>query len=247
METEVRKLFIQLWKKYFNSPELPITFYYTDNPEKAEIVGPSKGWSCIICQLKKVREGKSLAFNRESVGCGGGKRFLGFTETIRPGFEYFLSCGIENKMEGERYMRTPELVRELTKNQKKLDIKEKYIVFKRWDKLEESDNPDIAVFFATPDILSGLFTLANFDQSEPNGTFTPFGSGCGSTIYYPLLEKDSGRPRAIIGLFDPSARPCVEPGVLTFSVPMVKLLKMISYMNESFLITGSWEKVRQRI
>jgi hypothetical protein len=194
-----------------------------------------------------VREGKSLAFNRESVGCGGGKRFLGFTETIRPGFEYFLSCGIENKMEGERYIRTPQLVRELTKNQKKLDIKEKYIVFKRWDKLEESDNPDIAVFFATPDILSGLFTLANFDQSEPNGTFTPFGSGCGSTIYYPLLEKDSGRPRAIIGLFDPSARPCVEPGVLTFSVPMVKLLKMISYMNESFLITGSWEKVRQRI
>jgi len=247
METEVKKLFIHRWKKYFNSPELPITFYYTDNPYNTEIVGPSEGWSCVICQLKQVRSGKSLAFSKESIGCGGGRRFLGFAETIRPGFEFFLSYGIENKMEGERYIRTPELVRELTKNQKKLNIPEKYIVFKRWDKLEETDNPDVAIFFAAPDVLSGLFTLANFDQSEPNGTISPFGSGCGSTIYYPFLEKDSSRPRAIIGLFDPSARTCVSSDVLTFSVPMVKLQKMISYMDESFLTTSSWQKVQKRI
>ena len=54
-------------------------------------------------------------------------------DKMRPNFEYFLSCGIENKMEGERYIRTPELVKELMKNQKMLDITGKYIVFKRWD------------------------------------------------------------------------------------------------------------------
>jgi uncharacterized protein (DUF169 family) len=247
METEVKKLFIQRWKKYFNNPELPITFYYTDKPVRAEIIKPSEDWNCIICQLKKVRSGKSLAFNKESVSCGGGRRYLGFADKLRPEFEYFLSCGIENKMEGERYIRTPELVKELMKNQKKLDVPGKYIVFKRWDKLEEFDNPDVAVFFVTPDVLSGLFTLANYDQSEPNSTFTPFGSGCGSIIHYPYLEKDSSRPRAIIGMFDPSARVCVPSGALTFSVPMVKLIKMISYMDESFLTTGSWSKVQKRI
>jgi hypothetical protein len=48
-------------------------------------------------------------------------------------------------------------------------------------------------------------------------------------------------------MFDVSARPCVPAGILTFSVPMVKFLKMISYMDESFLITDSWKEVRKRI
>jgi hypothetical protein len=61
------------------------------------------------------------------------------------------------------------------------------------------------------------------------------------------MEKDSARPRAVIGLFDVSARPCVTVGVLSFSVPMVKFTKMISYMDESFLITDSWKKVQNRI
>ena len=96
---------------------------------------PGCKWSCIICELQKVRSGQSLAFTSESVKCGGGKRYLGFAEKMRPNFEYFLSCGIENEMEGERYIRTPELVNEWLKNQKKLDTGGKYIVFKRWDAL----------------------------------------------------------------------------------------------------------------
>jgi len=247
MNLEIKDHFLLQWKKYFNNTDLPIIFYYTDNPEKAELVPSSEKWNCIISELKKVRAGESLAFSSETLKCGGAKRYLGFTDKMRPNFEYFLSCGIENEMEGERYIRTPELVNELMKNQKKLDIPGKYIVFKRWDSLDEYDDPDVVIFFASPDILSGLFTLANYDQSEPNSTFTPFGSGCGSIVHYPYLEKDAQRPRAVIGMFDVSARPCVPAGVLTFSVPMVKFTKMISYMDESFLITDSWKKVQKRI
>ncbi len=247
MDINIKNQFIQSWNKYFNNPELPVIFYYTNSPGNAEIVMPPDKWECIICRLQSVRRGRSLAFNEKAVRCAGGKRYIGFTDKIRPEFEYFLSCGIPGRMEGERYIRTPEMVRELVKKQKHPEINGKYIVFKRWDKLEENDNPDVAIFFSAPDTLSGLFTLANFDQTDPNGTFTPFGSGCGSAIHYPYLEKDSERPRAVIGMFDPSARPCVPAGVLTFAVPMVKLLKMISYMEESFLITGSWKKVRKRI
>jgi hypothetical protein len=247
MNTELKDQFISQWKKYFNNADLPLTYYYTDVPEKATIMSSSGKWNCLICQLQKVRSGESLAFSADSVKCGGAKRYLGFAEKIRPNFEYFLSCGIAGEMEGERYIQTPQLVADLIKKQKKMDIHGKYIVFKRWDNLDKNDNPDVAIFFATPDVLSGLFTLANYDQSEPDSTIAPFGAGCGSIVYFPFIEKDSGRPRAVIGMFDVSARPCVPEGVLTFSVPMVKFMKMISYMDDSFLITDSWKKVQKRI
>ncbi|MDZ7635720.1 MAG: DUF169 domain-containing protein [Bacteroidales bacterium] len=91
--------------------------------------------------------------------------------------------------------------------------------------MNEPDEPDVVLFFATPDVLSGLFTLANFDQAEPNGTYTPFGSGCGSIIHYPYLESISEKQRAVIGMFDPSARKCVPENVLTFAVPMKRFEK----------------------
>jgi uncharacterized protein (DUF169 family) len=246
MDIEFRDHFISQWKKYFGNSELPVTFFYTEGDGGAEQAPRSRGRSCLICDLSKVRNGMSVAYNGESLGCAGARRYLGYTEKMRPDFEYFLSCGNE-RTEGERYLRTPEMVREFMKNQVKLPIQGKNIVFKRWDKLAADDNPEVVIFFANPDVLSGLFTLANFDQVEPNGTFAPFGAGCGSIIHYPYLESLSERQRAVIGMFDPSARPCVPAGVLTFAVPMERFVRMTGYMDESFLITGTWNDVRNRI
>ncbi|KKR75874.1 MAG: putative cytosolic protein, partial [Parcubacteria group bacterium GW2011_GWE2_40_8] len=83
------------------------------------------------------------------------------------------------------------------------------------------------IFFARPDIISALFTLANFDQSEPNSTITPFGAGCSSIIHYPYLEIANKRQRAVIGMFDISARPYVEENLLTFAVPFKKFKEMV--------------------
>ena len=150
-------------------------------------------------------------------------------------------------MEGERYKKSPEIVREMLKSQKTPTRSGKYIVFKRWDMLEEDDRPEVVFFFASPDVLAGLFTLANFDEIDPHGVTAPFAAGCGSIVYYPLLEILSERPRAVIGMFDPSARPCVAAGELSFSVPMKKFLRMIVHMEESFLITPTWKKLLERI
>ena len=194
MDMNIKEKFLARWDTYFGGSELPITCYYGDEDGTAEQIGPSKNWSCLICELARVRKGASVSYNESALGCGGARRYLGFTTSIRPKFEYFLSCGIPGEMEGERYIRTPEMVLELQKNQKQLSLPGKNIIFKRWDKLAESDNPEIVIFFATPDVLSGLFTLANFDQTEPNSTIAPFGAGCGSIIYYPYLEKDGSGP-----------------------------------------------------
>jgi uncharacterized protein (DUF169 family) len=247
MDMEFKDKFSRLWQKYFNSAGLPITFYYIDEAGQGRPMKPTSGHRCVISDLIRVREGKSISYDANSIGCFGGKRYLGFSQTIAPNFEYFLSCGIPGKLEGERYKKSPELVKEVMKQQPAFTAPARFIVFKRWDMLEEPDTPEVVIFFVRPDVLSGLFTLANFDQSEPNGVIAPFGAGCGSIVQHPYLEGKSKHPRGVLGLFDPSARPYVPADVLTFSVPMNKFMSMVDNMEESFLITGSWKKIQKRI
>lgn len=40
----------------------------------------------------------------------------------------------------------------------------------------------VVIFFTRPDVVSGLFTLANFDEVEPSGVFSPCAAGCGSIV-----------------------------------------------------------------
>jgi uncharacterized protein (DUF169 family) len=247
MDIKIKEKFISQWKEYFNDSELPITFYYTSDEGHARLVEPESVPRCVIGALSDVREGNSLCFNADSIGCPGGKRYLGYAEEIMPGFEYFLSYGIPGRLPGERYCKSPELVRELMKDAPSFKAPGRFIVFKRWDKLEQSDDPEVVIFFARPDVLAGLFTLARFDEADRNAVITPFGSGCSTIVQYPYLEKSSSRPRGIIGMFDPSARPFVPDNKITFSVPMSKFITMIDNMKESFLITDSWKRVQKRI
>ncbi len=247
MDSKLREKFIGLWKKYFDGAALPIAFYYTDEVGSVQTVKPPTGHRCVIADLSAVQSGNSLCFSIDSIGCGGGRRYFGFTHEVMPDFKYFLSCGIPGKLEGERYKKSPELVTEAMKKMPEFTAPARYIVFKRWDMLEERNDPDVVIFFARSDVLSGLFTLANFDEADPNGVFAPFTAGCGSIVQYPYLEKDSQRPRGVLGMFDVSARPWVPEDVLAFSVPMNKFVRMVGNMEESFLITPSWAKVRRRI
>lgn len=247
MDQELKGRFTELWKKYFPGAEMPLALYYTDEPGHGERVPPAGQHRCVIGDLERARRGTPLSFDADAVVCGGGKRYLGFEEEIRPNFEYFLSCGIPGELEGERYKKTPQLVRELMKEQAPFRAPGKYIVFTQWEKMKREDDPAVVIFFASPDFLSGLFTLANFDQAHPFGVIAPFSSGCGSIVYYPYRELDSPHPRAVLGMFDVSARPCVAPDVLTLAIPWPRFIRMVDDMEESFLITRSWGLVRTRM
>jgi len=247
MDIKFKEDFIVLWKKFFGKAELPITFYYTNEEGHAELVKPGAVSRCVIAALSPVRKGRALCFEAESIGCPDGQKFLGFRETFEPDTEYFASSGIPGKIEGERYIKTPEIAAEALKLMPSYKAPARFIVFKRWDSLNESDEPDVVIFFACPDALSGLFTLANFEETEPNDVFTPWGSGCSSIVTYPFLEKDSVRPRAVIGLFDVSPRRFIPENALSFSVPMRKFERMVRNMEESFLTTNSWKALQKRI
>lgn len=247
MDTNLTERFLHDWTKYFPGADLPITFYFTDQENLGEYVSPPKKHRCFICDLAEVRKGSSLLFDIHSLGCSGARRYLGFDQNLMPHFEYFLSCGKAGIVEGERYKKTPELVKEFMKNQTPFQAPAKYALFKRWDHLDEADEPLVVIFFAPFDVLSGLFTLANFDVPDPHGVIAPFCAGCASIIDYPYRELQSNAPRAVLGMFDVSARPCTPAHRLTFAVPWPKFISMADNMIESFLITDSWDTVRKRM
>ena len=247
MDIELRDRFITLWEKYFPGTELPITFGFRTDAGAVQNVPAPDGWRCIVCQIGRVRNGTSLALDAQSITCRGGLFYAGYTTERPPDFRYFLSYGKPGGVEGERYKQTPELVDEWEKHTESLPSAGKSIVFIRWDHLAASDNPEVVIFFARPEVLSGLFTLANFDQSDPNGVFCPMGAGCSSIIHYPWLEQQKEHPKAVLGMFDPSARPCVPTDMLTIAFPMKKFTRLVGVMEESFLITKTWDTVKKKI
>jgi uncharacterized protein (DUF169 family) len=199
MDKTLQTRFIASLNKYFNAAELPLAFYYSEGPVSAERVSAPSARMCMIGVLARARKGASLCFESGTIGCTGGRRYAGFSDELRQGFEYFLSCGVPGEMEGERYKKSPKLVREMLRIAPKFKAPAPYIVFKRFDLLEEPESPDAVIFFASPDVLSGLFTLANFDETEPNRVFCPFSAGCGRAVSLPgkRLEAAKGRDRNV--------------------------------------------------
>jgi uncharacterized protein (DUF169 family) len=247
MDMNLKERFLALWKRYFNNSEPPFVIYYTDHEGTARKAPPAVAHCCLMALIAGVRKGESICMDSAAVGCSGGRRYLGFADALMPHFDYFLSCGIPAKVEGERYKKTPELVREMIPLIPQFAAPARYIVFKRFDMLKADDKPEVVVFYAPPDVLSGLFTLANFDRAGLDGVICPFSSGCGSIVLYPYLETQTAQPRAVLGLFDVSARPFIPAGALSFAAPMKKFVSMVDNMEESFLTTKSWAAIQKRI
>ncbi len=247
MNNEFATHFIRQWKKYFKEAELPIGYYYTDQVKGEDLLASENVDRCLIGNMQRVRQGFPFVYDAHTPGCSGGKRYTGFSHTLRPHFEYFLSCGIPGEMEGERYKRDPQLVEQYLLQHPPFEAAGKNLVFKRLDKFREDEQPLAVVFFGTGDVLSGLFALANYDMAEPDGVITPMGSGCGQMVGYPLEQAQAEKPRCVLGMFDVSARPHVHPDELTFTIPYQRFQQLVSYMDESFLITGSWEKIKNRL
>jgi uncharacterized protein (DUF169 family) len=247
MDTSLRDRFTDLWKNYFPGTELPITFEFRADSGRTEKVPPPDGWRCIICQTGRARNGTPLVLDAHSITCNGGLMYTGYSSGHPRDFLYFLSHGKPGGVEGERYKQSPEVVDAWQKNIVPLPSQGKNLHVTRWDQLTGDDNPDVVTFFARAEVMSGLFTLANFDQGDPYGVICPMGAGCSSLIYYPWLEQQKENPKVVLGMFDPSARPCVPVDVLTMAFPMKKFEKVIGYMEESFLITKTWETVKKKI
>ncbi len=247
MNQTFKSNFLDRWERYFSGAELPIALFYSDALHQAGLARKYAGHHCIIADFVKVMRGTALAFENENMGCKGGSKYCGFSENLRPKFEYFLSYGIEGELEGERYKKDPETVETFLKTNQQIIPPGKYLIAKPFDQLTDEDEPEIILFFAKPDVLAGLFTLANFDRKDPYGVKTPFGSGCGTIMQYAFHENRNAAQDCFLGMFDSSARPYVPKESLSFAIPYKRFKTLVGYMDESFLITETWEVIRKRM
>ena len=247
MNDLLKSTFISNWKKYFQDSPLPIAAFFSIGLHNTEPAKNFKAHHCFMDDLMRVHKGQSLAFNAENIGCGIGKRVCGFANEIRPGFEYFLSYGIPGKMEGERYKKDPATVLELMKNNPGIAAPVKWLIAKPFEKLDPPNEPEVIIFFTSKDIISGLFTLANYDRSDLYGVKSPFSPGCGSLIQYPLLENNRENPDCVWGMFDSSARPYIIADLLSFAIPIKRFAALFRYMDECFLSTKTCNVISKRI
>lgn len=228
--------------------EQPLGIFYSDQKPAEGITLQGRGHVCIFALLNRARQlGQTAYFDENHTGCDGGAYYLGFRPSPRPKIEYFLSCGIPGEMEGERYVKTPELARKYFSSTQPRVAAGKFCLFKPLNKMAEREEPEVVVFFVPPDVLSGLFTLTNYAAERQDAVQIPFSSGCGAILTHPLKEAEKEDPRAILGLFDVSTRPFVEPNILTLAMPTRLFLSLLENQDESFLITESWKRVRARI
>ncbi|MCC6445328.1 MAG: DUF169 domain-containing protein [Armatimonadetes bacterium] len=221
-----------------------------EKPEEAQQFAEGK-WGCVAAMFTAASKGRVVAFDRKTYGCPGGGVGLGFGnlyENMPGGIEYFLSTGRgEGFREGEAYKKTPEAAQSFVDELPITDIPYHYVVIKPLGKLATDDDPQMVVLYCNPDQLAALVVLANYRRPGGDNVIIPFGAGCHSVCLIPYDESLHEYPRAVVGMIDISARPHVDPDLLTFTVPYRMFQEMEEDVPGSFLEKESWEKVKNRI
>ena len=108
-------------------------------------------------------------------------------------------------------------------------------------------SPETVIFFADPDELSALVVLANYGRGDNENVIIPFAAGCQTIGIYPYREATTGRPRAVVGLTDLSARLAVRKqlgdNLLSFAMPFALFTEMEANVEGSFLQRHTWQEL----
>lgn len=220
---------------YGEAAPLPIAFWYGDVAVNTESRVPR----CMIGAIRKVCEGNPLTLTAENVLCGGGGLYTAF-RPMEERVPLFVS-------ETEHYKQSPEQVRTYVESLEIELSKKPYLNFVSVDELDSWEGVEAVVFFATPDILSGLCTWAFYDNDAEDAITTKFASGCAAIVTFATVENRKGGRRCFLGMFDPSARPLVPKNELSFVIPMSRFREMLRTMPDSALYQKAFSVVKRRI
>lgn len=253
----------------------PVAITWTDEkPDKAIQFKKGKV-SCVMYLFSAAAKGKTAVVDKETFGCFGGGAGLGFSNQYVnfPGglecFYHFLSIGneksgkgkgvareigkflkkefLEDFLQGERYRKSPELVKKFVDLLPITQIPKKYVLFKPLKDVDPArEEPVVVIFTANPDQLSALVVLANFNRESNESVMVPFGAGCQVIGIYPYREAKSEHPRAVIGLIDISARKNLKRmgrDLFTFAMPLKMFKEMEGNVEDSFLQRTTWKSL----
>ncbi len=230
----------------------PVALLFADEKPAGALEFKGGKWGCVVAMFTAAARGRTAVFSGDTCGCPGGRIGLGFTDDydhVPGGIEHFLSTGRgEGYPEGEAYIKTPELARGFVDELPRTCIPTDYVVVKPLDDIDrETEKPKLIVFFVEPDQLSALVVLANYGRKGGQNVIIPFGAGCHTLCLIPYDESLHEEPKAVVGVTDISARPFVDPDLLSFTVPFAMFEEMESNVAGSFLEKEAWKKVRARI
>lgn len=205
-------------------------------------------FTCLVGSLWLARKKKKAAWiSHEECGCMGGGFYSGVYGPYLDMNVFYVSTGLPGTpIEGERYLPSPESMRAFMDDCSPQLGKGRYCVLKPLDQFTDAESPLSVTFFARPEILSGLHSLAGYAAGNHNAVASPFGAGCTSIIAWPLVYEQRGVERAVLGGFDLSARKFLRTDELTFSIPPTLYRKMLDAMETSALTRDTWKGVRKK-
>lgn len=207
----------------------------------------AKGNACCFAYYQRwlkgetlvVRRGADEDFHSPHHGCPGLQSHLGFNEKYPPWMANFLTDGKNGAPLGEGLKASPNLAREY------LD----HIVYPQPStdtvlmgplRLDHWGEVRTITFFADPDRLSALMTLATLWTSESETIQTPFSSGCG------LLWEVFGhhkQDRAVIGCTDIAMRRYIPRDLLCLTVTPARFEQMADFPDDAFLMQSWWQEL----
>ena len=225
----------------------PIGMYFSDEYPKDAINTDKKFNSCIVPLIFLSAKGKTIAFNKNNAGMDCSVFFLGYKDCIFKGVEGFLSDGVLFGRGGERFVKTKKQAKAFIESYKPKSINTKVTVFKPLKKFDGDEFPEIVIFFVNPDELSGLVYLLHYNSPDKNYLIiTGFHSGCGSVLTLPMKNKNEGKIKAVMGMHDISVRSKLPRDILTLAMPFELVSDIYNEIDNSFIITDNWEKIKER-
>jgi Uncharacterised ArCR, COG2043. len=244
--------------------ETPMGMFYTDTEPEDGFVpkeGPAvtaeleqaggaafANWSCVMGKVWLARKKQTAAyFEARRYGCIGGSFYLGFHKPQLDLIAHYVSSGIPGALPGERYLPSAEASRRFFKEIDPRPAPAKFCVFKPVDQFRDGEMPEVVTFFARGEIIGGLCELAVFATEDFEVVASPFGAGCSYMVSWPLRYLAQGRPRAVLGGWDPSNRKFLKPDEATFSVPYGMYRLFLERWQDSFLTSDVWGGIKGRI
>ncbi|MGD9158854.1 MAG: DUF169 domain-containing protein [Desulfobacteraceae bacterium] len=236
-------------KAYGPKPGVPISRELEDEG-KVDMQEVFKTFSCVMGNIWLARKKQCAAYiSAEEYGCPGGVFYCSMMKPNIRFIEYYVTTGFPGTpVHGERYLPSPESMREFLNRVDPREAPAKYCIFKPLSQFSDNEEPEFIIFFVRPEVLTGLFTLTTFTTGDVDCVASPFGAGCTSMISWPLYYKEKGIEKAVLGGFDPSARKFMKTDELTFTVSLSLYKKMLDKLPESmFSVDGDWTSVRKKV
>jgi len=224
----------------------PVGVLLTDSIPEDAFHFKKKGSGCIATMIYNSSKGKIIAFDENTTGLPCSAFYLGYSDWIFDGIEQFLSNECVWGREPERFIKTPEMAKKFVDSYLHKPHRKGAVVFKPLEFFKGNEKPELVIFFVNADQISALQYLIGFEAPREERIVSRFASACMSIFTVPMEYAQRCEKKAVWGFHDISQRSKIPKEItsMTFTFPLFE--EICQNLDESFLSTEHWEKLKER-